>query len=155
MLRAGKQRISRIFSWHSHKENTELTTSFPISENGWLIREFPDILRFVKLTVNEGFLAVIIQNEVFLSEAEAHQCIWSATVNWQGGIGKNIEIDILQENRNRDIKKQIKSMGANKTNAAIERASRSTGVKEKLLKILIRRSGKERNLLHMPTALQL
>ena len=69
----------------------------------------------------------IIQNEVFLSEAEAHQCIWSATVNWQGGIGKNIEIDILQENRNRDIKKQIKSMGANKTNAAIERASRSTG----------------------------
>ena len=29
------------------------------------------------------------------------------------------------------------------------------GVKEKLLKILIRRSGKERNLLHMPTALQL
>ena len=64
---------------------------------------------------------------MFLSEAEAHQCILSATVNWQGGIGKNNEIDILQENRNRDIKKQIKSMGANKTNAAIERASRSTG----------------------------
>ena len=87
----------------------------------------------------------IIQNEVFLSEAEAHQCIWSATVNWQGGIGKNIEIDILQENRNRDIKKQIKSMGANKTNAAIERASRSTGggMKEKFLKILIRRSVKQ------------
>ena len=75
----------------------------------------------------------IIQNEVFLSEAEAHQCIWSATVNWQGGIGKNIEIDIFQENRNRDIKKQIKSMGANKTNAAIERASRSTGGERKII----------------------
>ena len=37
----------------------------------------------------------IIQNEVFLCEAGAHQCIWSATVNWQGGFGKNIEIDIF------------------------------------------------------------
>ena len=74
----------------------------------------------------------IIQNEVFLSEAEAHQCIWSATVNWQGGIGKSIEIDIFQENRNRDIKKQIKSMGENKTKAAIERASRSTGGERKI-----------------------
>ncbi|KAK2551333.1 hypothetical protein P5673_027726 [Acropora cervicornis] len=75
----------------------------------------------------------IIHNEVFLSEEEAHQCIWSATNNWQGGIGKNIEIDILQENRNRDIKKQIKSMGANKTNAAVERASRSTGGERKII----------------------
>ena len=39
-----------------------LTTCFPISENGWLIRQFPDILRFVKLTVNEGFLAVKVSS---------------------------------------------------------------------------------------------
>ena len=75
----------------------------------------------------------VIQNEVFLSEAEAHQCIWAATVNWQGDIGKNIEIDILQENRNRDIKKQIKGMGANKTNKAIDRSSRATGGERKII----------------------
>ncbi|KAJ7373248.1 hypothetical protein OS493_012837 [Desmophyllum pertusum] len=51
----------------------------------------------------------IIQNEVFLSEAEAHQCIWAATVNWKGGIRKNIEIDLLQENRNRDLKKRSRA----------------------------------------------
>ena len=40
----------------------------------------------------------------------------------------------MQQNRNGDIKKQIKSMGANKTNAAIERASRSTGGERKIIK---------------------
>ena len=40
-------------------------------------------------------LVNIIQNEVSLSEAEAHQCKWAATVNWKGGAGKNIEIHLL------------------------------------------------------------
>lgn len=75
----------------------------------------------------------IIQNEVFLSEAEAHQCIWAATVNWKGGIRKNIEIDLLQENRNRDLKKEIKGMGANKTDKAIDRSSRSIGDERKIV----------------------
>ena len=39
-------------------ENAELTERFPISENGWLIQDFNGIRRFVKLTVNKGFLAV-------------------------------------------------------------------------------------------------
>ena len=69
----------------------------------------------------------IVQNEVPLSEAEADQCTWAATANWKGGPGKNIEIDILQENRNKDIKKEIRGMGANKTNKAIDRASRAAG----------------------------
>lgn len=64
-------------------------------------------------------LISIVQNEVFVLEAEAYQCIWASTANWRGGPGKNVEIDILQENRNRDIKKEIKLMGANKTNKAI------------------------------------
>ena len=69
----------------------------------------------------------IVQNEVLLSEAESHQCTWAATANWKGGPGKNIEIDILQENRNKDIKKEIRGMGANKTDKAIDRASRAAG----------------------------
>ena len=72
-------------------------------------------------------LISIVQNEVFLSEAEAHQSTWASTASWVGGPGKNIEIDILQECRNKDIKKKIKVMGANKTNKAIDRSSRSSG----------------------------
>ena len=36
----------------------------------------------------------IVQNEALLSEAESHHCMWVATVNWKGGHGKNIEIDL-------------------------------------------------------------
>ena len=74
----------------------------------------------------------IVQNDVFLSESEAHQCIWASTVNWTGGAGKNIEIDLLQENRNKSLKKSIKSMGSNKTDNAINKSSRASGGEDKI-----------------------
>ena len=60
-------------------------------------------------------LISIIQSEVFLSQAQANQIMWTSTVNWKGGSGKNIKIGLLQENRNKDLKNLIKAMGANKT----------------------------------------
>jgi hypothetical protein len=72
-------------------------------------------------------LVNVLQNSVLLSEAEAHTCRWASKANWKGGAGKNIEMDLLQENSNRDIKKHIKSMGANKTEKSIERMSRASG----------------------------
>ena len=69
----------------------------------------------------------ILQCHVLLSQAEAHRCKWAATVNWNGGAGKNIEIDLFQENRNCEMKKLIKAMGANKTEKAIGRASKASG----------------------------
>ena len=45
-------------------ENTKLTERFPISENGWLIQDFNGIHRLVKLTVNEGFLAVNVKKDI-------------------------------------------------------------------------------------------
>ena len=36
-------------------------------------------------------------------------------MNWKGGPGKNMEADLMQENRNNDHKAAIKAMGANKT----------------------------------------
>ena len=74
-----------------------------------------------------------VQNEVFLSEAEAHQCKWASNVNWKGGVGNNLEMDLLQENINRDLKKAIKHMGANKTYKAIERLSRAAGGVRKIV----------------------
>ena len=72
-------------------------------------------------------LISIVQSEAFLSQAESHQIMWAATVNWKGGKSRNIEIDLLQENRNKDLKNLIKAMGANKTTSAIQRASRAAG----------------------------
>ena len=75
----------------------------------------------------------ILQSEVLLSKAEAHRCKWAATVNWKGGAGHNIEIDLFQENRNSEMKKLVRSMGANKTEKAIERASKASGGVTKIL----------------------
>ena len=72
-------------------------------------------------------LVNIMQHQILLSPAQAHQCMWAATVNWSGGYGKNVEIDLFQENRNKDMKAMIKSMGANKSEKAIHRASKAAG----------------------------
>ena len=75
----------------------------------------------------------IVQNMMFLSPAQSHQCIWASTANWKGGAKRNIEIDLLQENRNKDIKNLIKGMGANKTDKAIDTASRAVGGTKKIV----------------------
>ena len=56
-----------MFSKRSQKENAELTERFSISENVRLIQDLPGVHRLVKLTVNEGFLAVIFQIFVLLT----------------------------------------------------------------------------------------
>ena len=53
-----------MFSWRSLKENGELTERFPTLENGRLIQDLSGIHRLGKLTVNEGFLAVVFSSEV-------------------------------------------------------------------------------------------
>ena len=57
----------------------------------------------------------------------------TATVNWNSVAGKNIEIDLLQENRNKDVKKIIKGMDAKKTEKAIINGSRAAGGQQKLI----------------------
>ena len=78
-------------------------------------------------------LVNVVQNEVLLSKSEAYKCTWAATVNLGKGQGKNVEIDLLQENMNRDPKKPLKNMGANKTDRAIERASKAVGRGRKII----------------------
>ena len=75
----------------------------------------------------------IAQNEVLLSEQEAHRVIWSQTVNWKDGKGNNIEADLMQENRNNDYKIGIEMMGANKTKNAVERLTKASGGKRKIV----------------------
>ena len=80
-------------------------------------------------------LIFTIQNEVLLSSREAHQCKWAALANWNGGKDKNIEIDLLQENRNADLKELIRMMGANKTEKAIGRMSKAVGGVRKIVEV--------------------
>jgi hypothetical protein len=76
-------------------------------------------------------LTNIMQSKIFLSKTEAHKCKWASTVNWSGGERKNVEIDLFQENRNKDMQAMIKAMGANKSEKAISRASKAAvGVKK-------------------------
>ena len=62
-----------------------------------------------------------------LSPRQAHQLIWSRFVNTCGQAGHNIECDLHMEHLNRLCKNSIKSMGANKTEKAIQRAARAIG----------------------------
>ena len=48
-----------MFSWRSVKENGELTERFPILENRRFTQDLSGIHRLGKLTVNDGFLAVV------------------------------------------------------------------------------------------------
>ena len=95
------------------------------------------------LKAHPGFHAYVIemliglvQNQVFLSEAVAQQCSWASMVNWKGGSSKNIEIDLLQESRNKAIKKSIYTMGAIKSDKVTEKASRTSGAQQKIMENL-------------------
>ena len=53
-----------MFSWRSLKENGELTERFPILENRRFTQDLSGVHRLGKLTVNEGFLAVLPAKDV-------------------------------------------------------------------------------------------
>ena len=67
-------------------------------------------------------LICILQYKVFLTKRQAHQARWASSVNSRGGPGNNIEIDLMQENLNREPRKGIRG---NKTPKAIERFSKA------------------------------
>ena len=75
----------------------------------------------------------IAQKKALFSEEMAHRIRWGRFVNWAGGKGKNIECDTAQEVCNRTCKSVVLGMGANKTPAAIVRASKSVAGVEQIV----------------------
>ena len=67
----------------------------------------------------------IAQIEALVSEEMAHRLTWGRFVNWHGGKGRNIACDMAQEICNRVSKDVVKAMGPNKTQKAMERASKA------------------------------
>ena len=70
------------------------------------------------------------------STTKSHQTRWASLATLKGGLEHNMEIDLLQEVMNRELKKGIKGMGANKTPKSIERLSRAAGGTMALVKNL-------------------
>jgi hypothetical protein len=68
----------------------------------------------------------IAQSEALFSEEIHHRVSWGGFVNWNGGCGKNVECDLTQEICNRMSMSVVKSMGVNKTNKNIVRASKAS-----------------------------
>ena len=56
-----------VFSLSLPRANSEFAIRFPISENVSIMRNFPVVHHFGKLTVNEGFCAVLCS---FISAAQ-------------------------------------------------------------------------------------
>ena len=77
-----------------------------------------------------------VQNAVRLSPAET-QCKWAALANWQGKKKKNSKIDLLQGNRNKDIKGLHLMVNGLKTAIAVQApAVYCTGSVDSLMSIL-------------------
>ncbi|CAB3990787.1 Hypothetical predicted protein [Paramuricea clavata] len=127
----------------------EYLLSKPHSQSNQTLDEQPDrskeyslcllrlffILKSLKDAVKLGDgdrLATIRKDKAFLTKRQAHQARWASLVNSRGGSGNNIEIDLMQENLNRELKKGIRAMGANKTPKAIERFSKAAWGQQKL-----------------------
>ncbi|CAB3980035.1 Hypothetical predicted protein [Paramuricea clavata] len=77
----------------------------------------------------KNFLDKFLDQYIFVAEDEEDPPF----VNWNGGERKNVEIDLFQENRNKDMKAMIKAMGANKSVKAISRASKAAGGVKKIV----------------------
>ena len=88
-------------------------------------------------------LISVTQNKVFLSEAEAQHCMWVSTANWEAGVGKNIEIDLLQENRNKTLKRPLKQWVLTKQTRQLIGLVEPLRVKDSLSKTLTIRSVKQ------------
>lgn len=72
----------------------------------------------------------IAQVECLLTERTSAQVKWGCFSNWTGGLGRNIEDDLVQEICNSISKNAVKRMGANKSLHSIEEICRATsGIK--------------------------
>ena len=127
MIKGNKKPLYLFKQSPPSKKNVHHTFCKPLSSSGelkLLVPYFKTLPGFNAYDIE--LLISVIKNNVSLSESEAHRCMWASTANWKGGVGKNIEIDLLQENRNKDFKKSIKTMDPNKTDKVVDRAGRAS-----------------------------
>ncbi len=73
-------------------------------------------------------LNLLSQFSFFFTERQRQQLIWSRCVNIHGIPGRNIPADLHMEHLNKVCKMAVNDLGANKTPAALKRASKCLGI---------------------------
>lgn len=76
----------------------------------------------------EECLDFILKCEYMLSPMDRMRVLEGAFANLRGGMGSNMESDLVQENYVRNQKDLIQSLGANKTEKSIDRCTRAAGM---------------------------
>ncbi|XP_053386739.1 uncharacterized protein LOC128550851 isoform X2 [Mercenaria mercenaria] len=80
----------------------------------------------------QEMLDFILKCEFLLSPMQRVRALEGAFTNLRGGMGKNIESDLVQENSVCNQKDLIRSLGANKTDKAILRCTKAADTIEKI-----------------------
>ena len=79
-----------------------------------------------KIYTKEAF-NILYNHDYLLPPHLASQLIWCCFINVHGSSGRNIPTDLRNEHLNRVCKEAVKSLGANKTEAAIIRVGKALG----------------------------
>ena len=95
----------------------------------WIIRCWSYLLLLFKATNSRNYaieaFTLLAQYQFMFTERMQLQLLWNRTVNVHGQPGKNISCDLHMEHLNRECKTSIAGLGANITDAAIQRVGKS------------------------------
>ena len=106
-------------------------------DGGRILRCWRYFLLLFKVTGRKNYsieaFNLLSQHNFIFSERMRMQLLWSRTVNVHGRPGKNVPCDLHMEHLNRECKASISGLGANITDAAIQRVGRSLRSSTKIL----------------------
>ena len=71
--------------------------------------------------------------QALLSEKEAYLLVSNRFINYKGGVGKNIPVDLHMEHINLVLKRFVKGAGGNVTKKTLQRMAQSIGVLEEIM----------------------
>ncbi|KAL4236166.1 hypothetical protein ACF0H5_004552 [Mactra antiquata] len=119
---------SNLCHWYVHLMNME-----DVVREGDVLRLIPTLkysllFFFSHSRLSKYFvecLDFILKTEYILSPMQKMRVLEGVFVNLRGGLGQNIECDLVQENSVRNQKDLIRALGANKTNEAISRCTKA------------------------------
>ena len=78
-------------------------------------------------------LCLFVKIQALLSEKEAYLLVSNRFINYKGGIGKNIPLDLHMEHLNLVLKRFVKGAGGNVTKKTLQRMAQSIGVLEEIM----------------------
>ena len=87
-------------------------------------------------------LLFFVKYYAILSKKNAHSLLANRFINAEGGLGKNIPLDLHMEHLNLVLKRLLRRIGGNVTNQSLQRCARSIDALQKVLKGVFEDCGK-------------